>query len=88
MTVYRVFVDVKDPDNVLKGQELDGLVQGVISSAKVEITAAQKKAHVTVEACTRHNSNNTAIMGEGWHVHDGVTNGCPICKQGFADNVA
>lgn len=88
VTVYRVFVDIKDPEGILKTTDLHSIVQGVLDSAKVEVTPALKKQHVTVEACTPDNSNNAGINRPGWHAHDGVSQGCNVCKQGFADHVA
>lgn len=85
MTRYRVFVDVVDPQENMNGRQLFDFVNGLLDSAKVEITPEMKKKNISVSIATRDNTSNGGITAPGWHVHDGYSDGCEVCKQGYAD---
>lgn len=88
MPVYRVFLDVVDPNGKLAKPQITTFVQDLLTSAKVEITPPMKKEGIKVIVRNQGNSANDygSKMQDGFHLHDG-TDGCYPCRSGYDDQV-
>jgi hypothetical protein len=86
MPLQRIYLDVVDPSNKVTATQMQEFVQGVLISARVEITPELKKAGVKILVRSAENSSNPGL-GKGWHTHDGYNSGCPICRDSYADGV-